>query len=598
MAEGTPPYEREKVIPVEGSGYGTERLRPIQTPLDRNVQPGSPNAFVGPIQPPGAAPPLSADDLAQGQQQASGMYQLDPNYRPAQEPRNRPQLKQTGFLGNGQVATGQASGGDPLWAATLAAPTFQLDRSLDNIRQQKADIEKWMADATSQFKGRAADPYQKAYQDYVSAEHNKFFQDVADNYYNGDRSKAIEATRRDPELNRQFMNVNRSLGAIGDANKGGYDYYEKVDKAIREGNAEVDPETQKLLDQGLNGEWAFNGQGPVHNAAQFDRLNDRLSMNKLFDEFYQPSVKDAGDKTADKWSVETKGGRKFLVIPSETNYDEFVNSFVEKAIKDAPYRDPEEVRRFVEARVPRESTVKVDPLPFPPSAGSSQASQPKTVVGEVEVGLSANYPDNTPTKNPTPVYRVPIAKMVDGRPEMMGKKDFKDGTGARVDLVPTHLALSDLDGKLYIEGENASVDEMDTEAKKLEMDIASLNSSIGKFIGDGDKASAEAATKKRDEKIEALDSKSKRKKDARVPYNGNEKTFELFVGAEQAESAKAKAYAAREADPMRKRKESKPFVDPTKDANSPLSVYPDAKQEEDGTWYVIKDGKKKYLTRQ
>jgi hypothetical protein len=103
-------------------------------------------------------------------------------------------------------------------------------------------------------------------------------------------------------------------------------------------------------------------------------------------EFVCPASEEAGKRKtcetclADKWSVETKGGRKFLVIPSETNYDEFVNSFVEKAIKDAPYRDPEEVRRFVEARVPRESTVKVDPLSFPPSGGGS-GSSPATRCG-------------------------------------------------------------------------------------------------------------------------------------------------------------------------------------------------------------------------
>ena len=552
MAEGTPPYEREKAIPMEGSGYGTERLRPIQTPLDRNVQPGTPNAFVGPIEPPGAAPPLSADDLVRGQQQASGMYQLDPNYRPVAEPRNRPQLKQTGFLGSGQVATGQASGGDPLWAATLAAPTFQLDRSLDNIRQQKADIEKWMADATSQFKGRAADPYQKAYQDYVSAEHNKFFQDVADTYYNGDLSKAIQATYRDPELNRQFLNVNRSLGAIGDANKGGYDYYEKVDKAIRDGNAEVDPETQKLLEQGLNGEWAFNGQGPAHNAAQFDRLNDRLSMNKLFNEFYEKNVNNAGDKT-EGWSVQKdpKTGRKFLVITSDKDYKEFVDSFVEQAMKDGPYRDKEEARRFVEARVPSEHALRINELALGTGGGAAANQKPR--IGNFQVAI-----DNAVPKSAGHTGEGLMFPMVDkDNKPFTETMTFQGRGGNGKTIVPDHLFV-DGNGTIFVVGPNPNSVETQTanagRAAVLKTEADDLTKRIqeeqkGPLTSDTDatwKARLDELKKEREKKIvqandlERQTTKTKESEAIRVDA-GNEERIRLLFGDEQFNMVKENA---------------------------------------------------------
>lgn len=476
----------------------------------------------------------TADALAQGQQQASRTYNLDPNYRPAAEPRNRPQLKQTGFLGTGQMAAGQASGGDPLWAATMAVPTFELDRSLSNVRQQKADIEKWMAEATGQFKGRAADPYQKAYQDYVSQEHDKFFQDVADTYYGGDRRKAIEATHRDPELNRQWQNVNRSLGAIGDANKSGYAYYEKVDKAIRDGNAEVDPETKQLLDQGLNGEWAFNGQSPAHNAAQFDRLNDRLSMNKLFDSFYEKNVNNAGDKT-EGWSVQKdpKTGRKFLVVDSEKNYDDFVDSFVEQAMKDGPYRDKEEARRFVEARVPRENTLRVDQLALGSkgSSGSSPAdkvwsspvTQAKTNIGAplTTTEKRDGYQRRTPVNE-----TMAVGKIVGDRQEPFGVLSFKKGA----DIVRMNWASIDRgpNGEFVLVGTDPADTETATNIDNLNAKIGDLNAII-RSPYDEPEAKAKA-TAERDKLLNELRTTQKRSKMVVVPLKGNESAADGYLG--------------------------------------------------------------------
>ena len=203
---------------------------------------------LGPITEPAAAPvsatPSSAE-IAQGQQRASA-YSLDPNYRPSrgQSQRDPVQLKQSGWLGNGQMARGQASGGDPLFAATMAVPTFEVDQQISNVRQQKAELADWISKQGEQFKGKAADPYQPAYEQYAGGEQGKMIQDVADTYFEGDVNKAWKGVKDDPELRAQWDRNNRYLAAIGQANKGGYDTYAKVDQAINDGEMEVSPDTR------------------------------------------------------------------------------------------------------------------------------------------------------------------------------------------------------------------------------------------------------------------------------------------------------------------------------------------------------------------
>lgn len=531
---------------------------------------------------PAAAP--SPQELAQGQQQASGLYSLDPNYRPAPEQPNRPQLKPSQWLGNGQVAQGRASGGDPLWAATMAVPTFEIDRSLQNIQKQKEDVAKWMEDAMGQFKGRAADPYQKAYQDYVSQEQNRFFDDIAKTYYGGDRSKAILAARRDPELNRQWQNVNRSLGAIGDANKSGYAYYEKVADAITKGQAEVDPETQKLLNEAMNGEWSFNNMGPAHNAAQFDRLHDRLSLNKMFDEFYREDIASAGDVT-ETWSVQRdpKTGRKFLVIPKEKNYDEFVDAFVDQAMKDAPYRDRDEVRKFVEARVPRESTVTVDELAL--GTGGSQQSTPANKVWfglpDQAEGLVQTVDKNGVKRRVPRSSRIAVGNVVDGRQEQFTKPaSFKNGDKT-VDMVLTGIETAS-DGSIVLVGTDPASVTIDREADDVTTEIGDLNSIIrdeakyeplkswdeykddkdgSLFKKDHDEwaAKMEKNKERRSELLRKASTTQKSKGEKTVPLKGNEGLVDGLLGGrlqeviQQARSAMPAAPAAKDkttADPL------------------------------------------------
>lgn len=502
-----------------------------------------------PLQPltePAAAAAPTADQLVQGQQQASGMYRLDPNYRPAAEQRPRPQVTQSGWLGNGQIRESRASGGDPLFAATMATPTFQVDQMLGNVRQQKEQIGKWMQESMDQFKGRAADPYQQAYQQYVTAEHDKFFDDVAKAYYGGNRSEAIRGVYQDPELNRQFASLNRSLGAIGDANKGGWDYYAKVQDRIDQGEAEVDPETASLLQEGLNGSWAFNNQGAAQNAAKFDRLNERLSMNKLFDDFYRQSVSNAGDKTVGQdWDVVTKKGRKFLVFNNQTSYDEFVDSFVDQAMKDAPYRDREEVRRFVEARVPREQVTKIDPLPLGSGGGPSSANR-RPRVGSFQVTM-----DNAVGKGTAMTPEVISAPIVDKDNKPFSEVfTLRGRTGKKHTVIPDRFTV-DGDGVIFVVGTNPN--SIETEAANAErvalakakvMDLeARMNQAIKG--NEADDVVVERTKARNDAirdlaRIEQQVSKVKQEEAVRLD-SGNEEQFRLLLGDDQINAVKTTA---------------------------------------------------------
>jgi len=516
---------------------------------------------LGPITAPAAAPvsatPSSAD-IAQGQQRASSAYGLDPNYRPQREQGPQTTLKQTGYLGNGQMARGQASGGDPLFAATMAVPTFEVDQQISNVRKQKQELADWISKQGEQFKGKAADPYQPAYEQYAGSEQGKMIQDVADTYFDGDVNKAWKGVKDDPELRARWDRNNRYLAAIGQANKGGYDYYEKVDKAIRDGNAEVDPETKQLLDSGLNAEWSFNGMGAAHNAAQFDRLNDRLTLNKMFDEFYREGVASAGDVTEGvgemKWSVERdpKTGRKFLVIPKEKNYDEFVDSFVQRAMKDGPYRNEDEVRRFVEARVPRESSVKMNELSLGPSGGAAAQQRPR--IGNFQVAI-----DNAVPKSAGHTGEVLMFPMVDkDNKPFTETMTFQGRAGGAKTLIPDHLSV-DGNGNIFVVGPNPNSVETQTQnagkAAVLKTEADDLTKLIQKEEtlspkeGETDaqqKARIDGMKKEREKKIvqasdlERQTTKTKESEAIRVDA-GNEERIRLMFGDEQFNMVKQNA---------------------------------------------------------
>lgn len=352
---------------------GVERMDVRQTPVNNPVQPGS---------------PVGVPDLASGQQRAGTPgYQLDQNYSP-QTTRSGSgfKMKQTGTLGNGQIREGRASGGDPLWVATAPVATFEIDRQISDVRKQKAELADWISKQGEQFKGKAADPYQPAYEQYVGREMNKMVKDVADTYFDGNMDKAWQGIHDDPQLRSDFMRNNRYLAAIGQANRGGYDAYQKIDQDVNEGKLELHPDTKPLLDDALEGKWSFNGDTPAHSAWKFDQLNEKLSVDKLFGDYFRPSMDKAGDMMVSNNRVVSKGGRKFLVTDTKEDYDQFVDQFVRQAKKQGPWRNEGELRQYVESMVGRMEKEEWKALPIGKSGGGSKGGAGG---GDSKIRLSA-----------------------------------------------------------------------------------------------------------------------------------------------------------------------------------------------------------------
>lgn len=497
-----------------------------------------PLAPLGPITEPAAAPvsatPSSAE-IAQGQQRASA-YSLDPNYRPSrgQSQRDPVQLKQSGWLGNGQMARGQASGGDPLFAATMAVPTFEVDQQISNVRQQKQELADWISKQGEQFKGKAADPYQPAYEQYVGSEQGKFIKDVADTYFEGDVNKAWLGVKNDPELRAQWDRNIRYLAAIGQANKGGYDTYAKIDQAINDGEMEVSPDTRSLLEDALNAKWSFDGSSPAHSASKFDQLNEKLSVEKMFNEYYKPLVKDAGDQTTGNNRIITEKGRKFLVTDSKEEYDQFIDQFVKKAKKEGQWRNEDELRQYAEGMVGtmNKETWKELRAPKSSSGGSGAAdkvwsspvTQAKTNIGAplTTTEKGDGYQRRTPVND-----TMAVGKIVGDRQEPFGVLSFKKGA----DIVRMSWASIDRgpDGEFVLVGTGPADTETATNIDNLNAQIGDLNAIIrSPYAGEEEKKAK--ATAERDKLLNELRTTQKRSKMVVVPLKGNESAADGYLG--------------------------------------------------------------------
>lgn len=392
---------------------GVQRMDIRQTPLNNPLQPGT---------------PVSAPDLAAGQQRAGTPgYQLDPNYNPrtGQQGGGDGQMRQTGTIGNGQVRESRTAAGDPLFVATHAVPTFEIDRQIGDVRKQKAELTDWISKQGEQFKGKAADPYQPAYEQYAGKEQNKLVKDVADTYFGGNMDRAWQGIHDDPELRAQWDRNNRYLASIGQANRGGYDAYEKIDQAVTDGKLELHPDTRAELEDALNAKWSFNGDTPAHSAWKFDQLNEKLSVDKLFNDYFRPSMDKAGDMMVGNNRVITQGGRKFLATDTKEDYDQFVDQFVRQAKKDGPWRNEGELRQYVESMVGRADKETWKPLPVGKSGGGSKGGASG---GDSKIRLSA---ERTKEGGGTEEVAVKIFGTTSGSPSIMRPLYFNKVTGVR-----------------------------------------------------------------------------------------------------------------------------------------------------------------------
>ncbi len=364
---------------------GSEFYRPDDPEADAQMAPGNPTPLstgqeragmpdgyqpLGPIAP--GAP--DAASMAQGQQRAGDAhYALDPNYRPSQGPQQQGpsvRLRQTGWLGGSTVQESRTAAGDPIYMPQTAVPTFELQESLAGVRQDKEALNDWLAKQNESFSGKAADPYQAGYEQYVGHQQDQFVTDVADAYYGGDKRMAWRAIRHDPEINAQWQRNNRYLQAIGTANRSGWDRWAKIAEARDKGDIQLDQQTNDELEGMLDGHRMWNTDSPAESAYNIENLETRLSMNKYFDTFLRPNVPNAGDVLQEGGDVVSVGGRKMLEQTKTKDYDEFVDQSVKSMAPNYPNVPEEALRDFIESRVPRESVTTLKPLPVGKGSGN------------------------------------------------------------------------------------------------------------------------------------------------------------------------------------------------------------------------------------
>lgn len=244
------------------------------------------------------SPTIPGTNFTQGQQQAGTPNYLDPNYRPAPL-RNegvRYNLKNTGFLGGDTVQVSHTAAGDPIYMPQGSVPLFELQSNLDEVRNNKRQLADWWGkQGSDQFAGQAAPQYEREYQQWAVGEQNRFVQQWADAYFDGDRSKAMRHLYEDADAQRQYQAFIRDLKASGVANKYYVGRAQEYTDAVNEDKAYMDPELYKEAEYMLSGAADF-GVGSDSAAVRADHANnfDRLiSRDALFNSKYQPQLTNA-----------------------------------------------------------------------------------------------------------------------------------------------------------------------------------------------------------------------------------------------------------------------------------------------------------------
>lgn len=468
-----------------GSEYMDEFVSPPDAERMNTLPPGQVQR--APLRPLSIVDPRTTsaqEDAAQeggfttsGQERAGApRWTLDPSHRPntggGAGGQGSFSIHNTGFLGgNGTVSESRTAAGDPLFIPTTAVPLFELRQSLDGVRAERDGLDKFVSGAGDQFKGKAADQYQPGYEQYVAQEQQRFVDDVANTYYDGNTNAAWTAIYKDPELRAQWDRNNRYLAAIGTANREGWDRYAKIAEARDKGLLYLDPKTNEAVEGMLDGTRIWGTDSPAESAYNIDNLDSRLSLTNYFNTFIKGRVPQGGDINQDEGEVITKNGRKFIRQTREKDYDEFAESTVSELADQYPEFSEDELREFVEAKVPRESVTTLRPLPIGGSGGSGGGSGsggasmnivaneniPYTVSGkqanyahyEVKRPTSLNYGDND-TRVAMTFGNVTGTS---GRPLAAG--NFSTKSGASSYMVPSGVFLGS-NGSLMLYGKGVT----------------------------------------------------------------------------------------------------------------------------------------------
>ena len=355
---------------------------PLSTGQERA---GMPDGYqpLGPITP--GAP--NAASMAQGQQRAGTPNYIDPNYRPAPLENQGPDIRMrtTGFLGGDTVQESRTAARDPIYMPQTAVPLFELQSNLDEVRANKRQLADWWGKQADQFDGVAAPQYDKAYQQWALGEQDRYVQQWADAYFDGDRGKAARHVYEDPEAQRRYRSFLRDLNASGVANK----YYTKqaIDyiDGVNAGTTYMDPELYKEAQWFASGAADF-GQGGDSAAMRADHAKtwDRLSSrDKMFNTMYHPQLANALEKLASTGGItrDPATGRLIFTEEARATWDSYKRQVAKELTNLYGAGSEAENMRFLDARLPDqvEGSVKVLPVGRSGGSGGSGGDGPKTM---------------------------------------------------------------------------------------------------------------------------------------------------------------------------------------------------------------------------
>lgn len=496
-----------------------------------------------------AAP--AADQLVQGQQQASRpSTRMNVGLQAPQLNPNQVQ-KQKAEFSNEKPWESRASGGDFIAAPRAGQIPWGIiaDRAAQ-VQKQKAELAEGMKKmfGGDDFKGKAAPPYEVAYQQYVRQEQDRYVQDWANAKFGGDTKAAIKDLYTNPDSNRQWMAHNRSIAAVGETNKYKWDKYEELQQEVNDNKAWVSRDTQAALDEFLNVNPYSSGKTAAQLADGYKQLEHKVGRDKLWNDTYLPRIKEEFDTLQQQGKVITSGGRKFLSETETRSLDRLKEQTIRDMVKKYGVGEEADIRQYVDANMPRYEVTKMDELSLGSSGGSSQAPADKVWTSPVQVnmantdtggGLVETVSGNGVKRRTPAVQSISVGHIVDGRQEQFSKAtQFRDGN-TPVKMIWTGIDRG-ADGSVMLVGYDPASIDTDTNVDDLNMEIGDLSAKIRKDEKYGTPAKGETEDefkarladqkKRRSDLLAKVRSTEKAVQKRMVPLKGNEGVADGLLG--------------------------------------------------------------------
>lgn len=390
------------------------------------------------------------------------------------------------YLGQERPAEYRASGGDPFSVHSFGRiPLGVLADRAAQLHQSKKELADWFSKQNEQFQGKAAPPYELAYQNYVDKEHDGLIQSWADQHFAGNRSKALKDLYENADSNRLWNALNRDLRAIGDANAYQFkDYADTLDK-VNTNQMAVSPETKDRLVRFQSGSLPFDDKAtPGERAYDIRVLDQGLSRDKFWTSVATPTIEaKMKEMLKTPGDVVKRDGRLFLTERAHKDLSELKDQLVAHMTHSVGMGTEKQIRDFVEANTPKYDVTDMHALPIGPQRSSAQQGLRTTGSGFSNGNVNFTKSEVTPTAQTalTPLEntsmtsygladptRYTISKTnKDGEVVDLKPQNFREKAGSNKFMVPKEIIK--VKDQFYIQGpevDNVAISKSDVKTKE------------------------------------------------------------------------------------------------------------------------------------